>query len=131
MIAPQPKFPQSRLQSDWDWHRLVNGLTLGSQLEKELKRLIVREDFSIDAGNWDNRFTISGRKFPGAAEIKNILIAAPPDAWTVFQVYYPMRERDIRASTGVDLVDAMMAIFKEITPAMNLCMQVHLNRDIV
>jgi hypothetical protein len=127
MIAPQPDFPQSQLQPDWDWYRLLDGLTKGSPLEKELKRLVAREDFLIDAGNWESRHTVQSGKFPGAEGLKNILVAAPPDAWTVFQVYYPMRERDIRASTGADLVDAMMAIFRETTPAINLCMQIQLN----
>lgn len=126
MIDPRPDFPRSQLQPDWDWHRLLDGLTHGSPLEKELKRLVVREDFAIDAGNWENRHTVLPGKFPGAEDLKKTLMAAPPDAWTVFQVYYPMSEKDIRASTGTDLVDAMMAIFRETTPAMNLCMQVHL-----
>jgi hypothetical protein len=125
MIVPQPDFPQSQLQTDWDWHRLLDGLTPKSPLEKELKRLVEREDFLIDAGNWENRHTIS-RKFPGAEELKKTLIAAKPDTWTVFQAYYPMREKDIRASRGTDLVDAMIAIFRETLPAMNLCMQVQL-----
>ena len=126
MIVSQTEFHQTQLQPDWDWHRLLDGLTRSSPLEKELKRLVEREDFSIDAGNWESRHTVS-RKFPGAEELKKILIAAPPDAWTIFQVYYPMRERDIRTSTGADLVDAMMAIFLETTPAINLCMQTRLN----
>jgi len=131
MIVPQPEFPQTQLQADWDWHRLLDGLMRGSPLEKELKKLVAHEDFAIDAGNWENRQTISRGKFPGADELKKILIAAPPDVWTVFQVYYPMREKDIRASTGADLVDAMMAIFSETAPSMNLCMQVPLDLDIL
>jgi len=127
MIVPQPEFPQSQLQPDWDWHRLLDGWTSASPLEKELKRLVTREDFLIDSGNWENRYTISRGKFPGAEELKKILIAAAPDAWTVFQVYYPMPEKDIRASTGADLVDAMMAIFSETASAMNLCMQVQIS----
>ena len=127
MISPHPDFPQTQLQPDWDWHRVLDGLTQGSLLEKELKRLVVHEDFSIDAGNWDDRYTVSRGKFPGAEELKKVLLASPPDAWTVFQAYYPMREKDIRTSTGPDLVDAMMAIFGETTRAMNLCMQVPLN----
>jgi hypothetical protein len=127
MIDPPPKFPQIHLQPDWDWHRLLDGLTAGSLLEKELKRLVVREDFSIDAGNFDNRHTVSRGKFPGAEKLKKILTGAAPDAWAGLQVYYPMPEKDVRASTGADLVDAMMAIFNETTHAMNLCMQVQLN----
>jgi hypothetical protein len=125
-ITPQSDFPQIQLQSDWDWHRLLDCLTRGSQLEKELKRLVIHEDFSIDAGNWDDRYAVSSGKFPGVEELKKVLTAAPPDKWAGFQVYYPMPEKDIRASTGADLVDAMMAIFGETTPAMNLCMQTQL-----
>ena len=124
MIVPQPEFPQTQLQPDWDWHCLLDGLTRGSSLEKELKRLVVREGFSVDAGNWDKLHNVSKGKFPGAEELKKILIAAAPDTWTVFQVYYSMRERDVRVSTGADLVDAMMTIFEETAPAMNLCMQI-------
>jgi hypothetical protein len=129
MITLQSNFPQIQLQPDWDWHRLLDELTRASALENELKRLVVDEGFSIDVGNWENGHTVSGGKFPGAGKLKNILIAAPPDEWAGFQVYYPMPEKDIRASTGTDLVDAMMAIFEETAPAMNLCMQVHLNQE--
>ena len=129
MVTTPPKFPQTQLQPDWDWHRLLDRLTPGSPLEKELKRLVVREGFSIEAGNWENRYTVSGGKFSGAEQLKNILVAAPPDEWAMFQVYYPMCEKDIRASTGADLVDAMMSIFYETTKAINLCMQVQLSAD--
>ena len=30
-------------------------------------------------------------------------------------------------SSGVDLIESMMAIFEEVTPAMNLCMQIRLD----
>jgi hypothetical protein len=37
-----------------------------------------------------------------------------------------MSEDEVLASTGVDLVESMLAVFSEVTPAMNLCMQVQL-----
>jgi hypothetical protein len=40
-----------------------------------------------------------------------------------------MREEEVRASTGVDLVEAMLAVFHEVTPAMNLCMQIQLSES--
>ena len=43
-----------------------------------------------------------------------------------FQLYYPMREKEVRGSTGVDLVEAMLAVFEEVTPLMNLCQQVRI-----
>jgi hypothetical protein len=37
-----------------------------------------------------------------------------------------MPEKEVRSSAGVDLIESMMAIFEEVTPAMNLCMQIEL-----
>jgi hypothetical protein len=33
-------------------------------------------------------------------------------------------EDDVKAMSGLDLVEAMMAVFEEVRPAMNRCMQV-------
>jgi hypothetical protein len=95
-------------------------------MERELKRLVVREGFAIDAGNWDERQGIRNGKLPAMAELRKVLQRAPGTSWAGFQVYYPMREKEVRRSSGVDLVEAMMAIFREVTPAMNLCMQIQL-----
>jgi hypothetical protein len=32
----------------------------------------------------------------------------------------------VHRSSGVDLIESMMAVFEEVTPAMNLCMQIQL-----
>jgi hypothetical protein len=40
-----------------------------------------------------------------------------------------MTESEVRASTGLDLVEAMLAVFREVTPVMNLCMQVRLTAE--
>jgi hypothetical protein len=37
-----------------------------------------------------------------------------------------MSEDEVYASTGLDLVESMLAVFREVTPAMNLCMQIQL-----
>jgi hypothetical protein len=37
-----------------------------------------------------------------------------------------MPESDVRGTTGLDLVESMLAVFREVTPAMNLCMQIQL-----
>ena len=65
--------------------------------------------------------------FPSMAKLKKILEDAPAAAWAGFQVYYPMPEKEVRSSSGVDLIESMMAIFEEVTPAMNLCMQIQLD----
>ena len=80
----------------------------------------------IEAGNFDNRQTFGKNNLPAISKIKRILKGAPAEDWAGFQVYYPMSEREVRSASGVDLIESMMAIFAEVTPAMNLCMQVPL-----
>jgi len=126
MIQPPADFPKIELKSDWDWHRLLRSLTPAGPMARELKRLVQREGFRVDAGNWESRQTVGKNKFPGMAGLKKALENAPPAEWAGFQVYYPMPEKDVRSSSGVDLIEAMMAIFEEVTPAMNLCMQIQL-----
>jgi hypothetical protein len=122
-------FPKIQLQPDWDWFRLLKGLKPSGPMDDELNRLLNREGFVIDAGGWENRQVLKKGKFPGTAELRKVLEKAPADTWAGFQVYYPMQERDVRNSTGVDLIESMLAVFREVTPAMNLCMQIRLEPD--
>ena len=126
MIQPPPDFPKIGLKPDWDWHRLVAALKPGGSMERELKRLVIREGFLIDAGGWESRTPFGKNTFPSMAKLKKILQEAPKSSWAGFQVYYPMTEKEVRGSVGVDLIESMMAIFDEVTPSMNHCMQIHL-----
>jgi hypothetical protein len=120
-------FGACKLERDWDWHRLVRALKPGSDMEKELKRLVKREGFRIRAGSWaDDPVYLSKTNFAGTAGIGRALRKAPGDEWTGFQLFYAMDENDVLSSTGVDLVESMMAVFEEVTPVMNLCMQIDL-----
>jgi hypothetical protein len=123
-----PDFPGIELKADWDWHRLTAALTPSGAMARELKRLVVREGFQIDAGGWEERYVAGRSKFPGMAKLKKILDDAPGASWAGFQVYYPMPKKEVSGSAGVDLIESMMAIFDEVTPAMNLCMQIRLKR---
>lgn len=109
-----------QLAEDWDWHRLMRSLRAGSAMAKELERLVRREEFWIDAGG--EAFYLA--KYPGVAGVRRALQAAPKNHWAGFQLYYPMTHEEVRRSTGADLVESMLAVFEEVTPAMNLCMQV-------
>jgi hypothetical protein len=126
MIRPPADFPKIGLKSDWDWHRLLRSLTPSGEMARELKRLVQREGFRVEAGNWERRLTIGKSKFPSMASLKKALESAPPAEWAGFQVFYPMPEKEVKSSSGVDLIESMMAIFEEVTPAMNLCMQIQL-----
>jgi hypothetical protein len=125
MKQPPPDFPKIGLKSDWDWHRLLAALKPGSAMARELKRLVLREGFMVEAGSWEQQALAKGN-FLSMAKLKKKLESAPPASWAGFQVYYPMPEKEVHSSSGVDLIESMMAIFEEVTPAMNLCMQIHL-----
>ena len=126
MIQPPSDFPGIELKPDWDWHRLLASLKRAGEMERELKRLVSREGFRIDAGGWEDRQGFGKGNFPDMAGLKKMLQKAPGASWAGFQVYYAMPEKDVRGASGVDLIESMMAIFEEVTPAMNLCMQIRL-----
>lgn len=93
----------------------------------EIKRLILDDDFAVFAGSWESNGILFSRKNPpDAAGLKKALQNAPADQWAGFQLYYPMTRREVLKSSGVDLVESILAIFEEVTPAMNLTMQVPL-----
>ncbi len=116
-----------QLQSDWDWHRLLKSLKPGSLMERHLKRLLVREGFRLFAGAWSEESEeFSKASFPEMRLLRRVLDNAPKNTWAGFQLYYAMNEQDVRSSTGVDLIESMLAIFEEVTPAMNLCMEIEL-----
>jgi len=126
-LNPPKEYPQCRLQSDWDWHRLVAALKPSGSMERELKRLVMREGFKIYAGSWETEVSdITKSNYPGARRIRSLLQSAPGDRWAGFQAYYPFAEDEVRSMTGLDLVESMLAVFNEVTPVMNLCMQIQL-----
>jgi hypothetical protein len=126
-LKPPREYRECQLREDWDWNRLVKSLRPGSAMERELRRLVRREGFEIFAGSWEGEpASFSKSSFPSMAKLRKILAAAPGNHWAGFQLYYPMSEEEVRASTGLDLVESMLAVFREVTPAMNLTMQVQL-----
>ena len=126
-LQPPEEFPACALASDWDWHRLARALRSGGPLTGELKRLVVREGFRVFAGSWDgSAVRFSRSRPPDLAKLRKALRQAPGNHWAGLQVYYPMRSAEVEQCSGVDLIEAMLAIFGEVTPAMNLCMQIRL-----
>ena len=121
---------ECQLRSDWDWHRLLKGLRAGSPFERELRRLIEREGFSLHTGSWETELDeFNQDNFPGAAKLRRLLAGAPANHWAGFQLFYPMTEEEVRGTTGVDLVESMLAVFREVTPLMNLTMQIELQEQ--
>jgi hypothetical protein len=126
-LKPPREYRECQLRQDWDWNRLVKSLRPGSPMERELRRLVLREGFEIFAGSWEGEpASFCKSNFPSMAKLRKVLDAAPGNHWAGFQLYYPMSEEEVRAATGLDLVESMLAVFREVTPAMNLTMQVQL-----
>ncbi|MBI3693862.1 MAG: hypothetical protein HY238_03350 [Acidobacteria bacterium] len=114
------------LRPDWDWHRLLAALKPKGPMEREIDRLL-REGFLLHGGSWESDAAHFSRPdFPGVAKLRRLLDAAPRTHWAGFQLYYAMREKEVRRTSGPELVDSMLAVFREVTPAMNVCMQVRL-----
>ncbi len=124
--APR-EYRNCELKRDWDWRRLLRALKPGGALGRELKRLVLSEGFWVHAGSWEAEpLRFSKRNFPGVLKLRRLLQAAPKHHWAGLQLYYPMSEDEVASSSGVDLVESMLAVFREVTPAMNLCMQTQL-----
>ncbi|HTP87811.1 MAG TPA: hypothetical protein VMJ34_12725 [Bryobacteraceae bacterium] len=118
---------QFALKSDWDWHRLLAALKARGALAKELERLVRREDFQLYAGCWGaESATFTKADYPGPSRLRAILASASKNHWAGFQVFYRMEEPDVKTATGLDLVEAMLAAYQELVPAMNQCMQIEL-----
>lgn len=115
------------LQPDWDWNRLIAALKPRSALAKELERLVRREGFLLHAGSWEGQpLLFSSTDYPGPLKLRRALETAPRNRWAGFQVYYRMSVSDVRTSSGIDLVESMLAAYSEVVPAMNPCMQIEL-----
>ena len=111
------------LEDDWDWHRLVAGLRKGTPLAAELERLVGREGFTAHVGGTsDEARTFRGRRWGGVAAVGRTCRAVPDDHWGWFQAYYAIPEKELGAMSGADVIESVLAIFDEVTAAMNLVM---------
>jgi len=122
-------FRECRLRSDWDWHRLVKGVTPRGALMAEVRRLVGEEGFRLQAGSWGAPHVFEGEP-PTARALQAALADGAARDWCAFQLYYGQTEQDIRGTSGTDLVEMMMAVFDEVTPAMNLCSQVSIGGSV-
>ncbi len=126
--GPEP-YPGCLLKEDWDWHRLMKQCATGSALDKKLRRLIEREGFIAEVGDWEANAVFNAKNFKSARQIRDAVKKHPNRKWVGFQLYYPMPEREVRACTGLELVNAICGVFAEVAPAMNCCMQVSLRAE--
>lgn len=118
----QPPFPGCRLQDDWDWHRLLRQLRSGTRLAAEVARLL-RED-GFQAWVPDKTFTADTYKSP--AQLRRAIAALPGDDWAGFQLHYAFPLAEVRRMTGPQFIEAVCAVFDELTEAINAVLEVPL-----
>jgi hypothetical protein len=125
-ITGTPSFPGILLQKDWDWHRLMKQCSADTDLDRELRRLVAREGFSVAIGGPGGGTTWTRKELGSARQIRDAARKAPRDEWSGFDLYYPMPESEVRAASGYELVQGILGAFAEVVPLMNMCMQIRL-----
>jgi hypothetical protein len=114
------------LRPDWDWHRLMARCVKDSPLDREIRRLVRTEGFTVAIGGPDGALSFTASSYTSALQLKAAARHAPADRWSGFDLFYPMPESEVRASGGYELVQGIMGAFSEVIPLMNMCMQVSL-----
>jgi hypothetical protein len=107
------------LAPDWDWYILLKALDQPA-LSVVIKRLL-REGFRVRAGAF-SALTEYHRKDWDVKACRRRLQRFASDEWGGFQLFWPMPEKEVRSSSGMELVQATLAVFEALTPAINLCM---------
>jgi len=124
-VGPEP-YPGCLLKEDWDWHRLMKQCAAGTVLDAELRRLLKREGFVAEVGDFESNAVFTAKNFRSARQLRDAARPYPKNEWVGFQLYYPMPAREVRSCTGIELVKAVCGVFTEVTAAMNACMSVPL-----
>ena len=124
--APR-EYRECQLRSDWDWHRLIAALKPGNVMEKELRRLLLREGFRMMPAPGRRTLSIT----TGGIALRW------PNYGACLRQHPPMTGQDPKCITHdaegcpgfhrIGLVESMLAVFVEVTPLMNLCMQTPLH----
>ena len=123
--GPEP-YPGCLLKSDWDWHRLMKQSAAGSELDKELHRLLKHEGFTMEVGDWQANAVFTKKNFKSARPVRETARK------------YPKKKNGPASNSIIQCPSAKSApvpamnwsrrsrVFTEVTPAMNACMQVPL-----
>ena len=93
-------------------------------MERELVRLLRQDGFVARIGDWEKMNAFDAKNFRGVRQLRDAMRGVGDRDWVGFQLYYPFREKELRAMNGLELVQSMTAVFAELVPAMNLWMQV-------
>jgi hypothetical protein len=125
--AGKPEYRGSLLAEDWDWHRLLKGCAAGTEMDREMRRLILTEGFEAKLHEFETDILFDKKNFTSSRRIRSAARKCRPDRWAGFQLYYPMPEGEVIAAGGYELVQAILGAFSEVVPVMNMCMHVPLS----
>ncbi len=125
-VSGTPFSPTALLGPGWDWHRLMKQCARDTEVDREMRRLVVREGFTMSVTSSPATRVFTKTDFESAAQVRQAARKAPDDDWAAFDVFYPMPEAELRASSGLEIVTAILGAFGETVPLMNLVMQVSL-----
>ena len=87
--GPEP-YRGCLLQPDWDWHRLMKP---SAAFDSELRRLLKREGFVVEIGDFESNAVFTGKNFKSTRQIRGAVKTYRKREWVGFQLYYPMTER--------------------------------------
>ena len=107
-----------RLQKDWDWNVFLRAMASGD-LPRILARLL-RDGFRVRVGPFGSLVEFDRRDWDPAACRRRASFSSRE--WGGFQLFWPMSEEEVKATPGPDIIDAILAVFDAVVPAMNLCM---------
>ncbi len=125
-VIPPPDFRECRLRANWDWHRLLALLRRSHAMERALVELVRQDGFHIFVGSWAGGREFTAANFTGLSAIRRTIARAPARQWCGFQLFYPLSEEEIRTMEGRDILEAVLAIFAEVTPILSACWDVRL-----
>lgn len=111
---------------DYDWHRLVNNCASGTVLDREMTRLVRREGFTARVIGSGKTVSFDSRAWSSSLQVRDAARKAPRGDWAGFQLFYPMPAGEVRSCSGLELVQAVLGVFAEVTEAMNQVMQIQL-----
>ena len=118
-ITPPPDDWPIALAKDWDWHIFLTALR-GPVLPRLLNRLLA-DGFRVRAGPFA-ALTEYGRRDRCVPRLRTALKRFAPGEWGGIQLYWPTPEAEVKSTPGPELIDAIMAVFEQVAPVMNLCM---------
>ena len=116
---PDPDDWPLRVEKDWDWHVLLRALR-GGKLPRLIAALL-KEGFRVRAGAFSNLVEYTRKNWDSRKCLRRAG-GFPANEWGGFQLFWPMTEEEVSATPGPEMVEAIVAVFDEIAPLMQLCM---------